>query len=33
MHTIEPKTVKYVWDNSTRNTMHLVRSELKNEDK
>jgi primary-amine oxidase len=32
MHTIEPKTVKYVWDNSTRNTMHLVRSELKNED-
>lgn len=31
-HTIEPKTVKYVWDNSTRNTMHLVRSELTNED-
>ncbi|GJN93972.1 hypothetical protein Rhopal_007035-T1 [Rhodotorula paludigena] len=30
-HTVEPKTVKYDWSPVERNTMHLVRSELKNE--
>ncbi|GAA5855142.1 hypothetical protein JCM9279_001967 [Rhodotorula babjevae] len=31
-HTVEPKTVKYDWSPIERNTMHLVRSELQNED-
>ncbi|GAA5979366.1 hypothetical protein JCM11641_005014 [Rhodosporidiobolus odoratus] len=31
-HTIEPTAVKYPWSNRTRNTMHLVRNHLENED-
>ncbi|GAA5820220.1 hypothetical protein JCM3770_006065 [Rhodotorula araucariae] len=31
-HSVEPTTVKYDWAETERNTMHVVRSELTNED-
>ncbi|ODO11062.1 hypothetical protein I350_01664 [Cryptococcus amylolentus CBS 6273] len=31
-HVIEPKDIKYKWNNETRSTMHLVRKEITNED-
>nr|KIR88896.1 hypothetical protein I308_00977 [Cryptococcus tetragattii IND107] len=31
-HIVEPKEIKYKWNNLTRSTMHLVRKEITNED-